>query len=46
MNVLIPYASIEGQTLKIARFAEEHVRRAGHEATLVDAGQKALDLVH
>lgn len=36
MNVLIAYASIEGQTAKIARFIEEQVRQAGHDAVLFD----------
>lgn len=40
LSVLILFASIEGQTRKIAQFVEAEVRRAGHEATLVDASNK------
>lgn len=40
MSVLILFASIEGQTKKIAKFVEGKVRSAGHEATLVDASDK------
>ena len=44
MNVLILYASTEGQTRKIAKFVNEHVLKAGHTGTLVDAGQKGAIL--
>ena len=44
MNVLILYASIEGQTHKIAKFVNKYVLKAGHTATLVDAGQKGAIL--
>ncbi len=40
MSVLILFASIEGQTRKIAQFVESEVHSAGHEATLVDASDK------
>lgn len=40
MTVLVLFASIEGQTRKIARFVEAEVRKAGHEATLVDVSDK------
>jgi menaquinone-dependent protoporphyrinogen oxidase len=38
MKVLIVFASVEGQTAKIARFIEGEVQKAGHEAALFDAG--------
>lgn len=37
MKVLILYASIEGQTAKIARFVKDGVEDLGHEATLINA---------
>ncbi|OAN85031.1 protoporphyrinogen oxidase [Jannaschia sp. EhC01] len=37
MNVLILYASVEGQTGKIARVIEKQVKELGHEATLANA---------
>lgn len=37
MNVLVVYASIEGQTRKIAEFAARTIRAEGHEVTLFDA---------
>ncbi len=37
MTVLIVYATIEGQTGKIARFAEAEVRKAGHDVKMLDA---------
>ena len=40
MQVLVLFASIEGQTRKIADFVDAQVRRAGHESTLVDASEK------
>jgi len=40
MTVLILFATIEGQTEKIARFAEKEVRKAGQEVVLVDIGDK------
>ena len=39
MNVLLIYASIEGQTGRIARFIESELNGAGHDVTLVDADQ-------
>ena len=36
MTVLIAYATIEGQTGKIARFVEGQAHDAGHETTLLD----------
>ena len=44
MNVLILFATIEGQTEKIARFLESEVRQAGHCATLVNALDKSEDI--
>jgi menaquinone-dependent protoporphyrinogen oxidase len=37
MNVLIIYASIEGQTAKIAHFMESELEKAGHSVRMVDA---------
>ncbi len=37
MKVLILYATVEGQTGKIARFAAEDIGKRGHEAVLTDA---------
>lgn len=37
MNVLILYATVEGQTAKIARFVEREVTGLGHGARLVNA---------
>lgn len=37
MKVLIIYASIEGQTSKIAQFVEEELRKDGHDVVMVDA---------
>lgn len=44
MSVLILFASIEGQTRKIARFIETEVRNAGHKATLVDASDMMAEV--
>ncbi|MBT8408287.1 MAG: protoporphyrinogen oxidase [Alphaproteobacteria bacterium] len=41
MKVLIVYATIEGQTAKIARFIREKAEHAGHAVELVDAGEQA-----
>ncbi len=40
MPILILFASIEGQTHKVAKFVESEVHSAGHEATLVDVSDK------
>jgi len=40
MAVLIIFATIEGHTGKVARFAEDEVRKAGQEAVLVDAADQ------
>lgn len=42
MKVLILYASVEGQTKKIAEFIQDQVSTSGHSTTLVDAGQKGV----
>jgi menaquinone-dependent protoporphyrinogen oxidase len=44
MKVLIIYATIEGQTGKIAKFAENLVRDVGHEVSIVDTREKVSDL--
>ncbi|MGJ5619641.1 flavodoxin domain-containing protein [Sulfitobacter sp. MF3-043] len=44
MPVLILFASIEGQTRKIAQFIEETVSGAGYEATIVDVSDKMADV--
>ena len=37
MNVLIIYATVEGQTSKIAHFAAEHIKELGHDVVLANA---------
>ncbi len=37
MNILVIYATIEGQTGKIARFVSEQIAKLGHTAQLIDA---------
>ncbi|WP_127902643.1 flavodoxin domain-containing protein [Solirhodobacter olei] len=44
MKVLILFATVEGQTGKIARFAEGEVSAAGHEPVLVDAADAGVPL--
>ena len=44
MNVMIIYATIEGQTGKIAKFAEKLTRDAGHEVSIVDSRERMSDL--
>ncbi|MBY4894918.1 protoporphyrinogen oxidase [Rhodobacteraceae bacterium N5(2021)] len=41
MKVLILYATVEGQTGKIARFVQEQIEALGHEATLANADDPA-----
>lgn len=36
MTVLIAFATVEGQTGKIARFVESEIRTAGHDAVVLD----------
>ena len=45
MNVLIIYASIEGQTARIAEFAQSELQKAGHTVRMVNAqGNDAIPL--
>lgn len=44
MSVIIAFATIEGQTGKIAQFVEEKVRDLGHDVTVFDAGDKSEDI--
>ena len=45
MNVLIIYASVEGQTARIARKVKSDLERAGHAVRMVDAqGNEAVSL--
>ncbi len=44
MKVLILYASVEGQTKRIAEFIQDQVITSGHSTTVVDAGQKGASL--
>ena len=44
MKILIFYATIEGQTAKIARFVEDEVREAGHEGVLVNAADETASV--
>ena len=39
MSVLVAYATIEGQTAKIARFVEEELTKSGTEVTLTNADE-------
>ncbi len=41
MKVLIVYATVEGQTEKIANFAAEHIRKSGHDALLANVDDPA-----
>jgi menaquinone-dependent protoporphyrinogen oxidase len=43
MKVLILYASIEGQALKVTRFLQKAVRRAGHTTKAVDVNVKRAE---
>jgi menaquinone-dependent protoporphyrinogen oxidase len=44
MNVLIAYASTEGQTRKIANFIADHVRNRGHKANVFDTSSTLHDV--
>lgn len=44
MNVLIVFATVEGQTRKIAEFAQSLAEKAGYDVTLFDAADKAAHL--
>lgn len=44
MKVLIVYATVEGQTGKIARFLQDRLTEAGHAVTLADAGDRTAQI--
>ncbi len=44
MTVLIVYATIEGQTGKIARFIREEIDKAGQTTALIDAADDKIDV--
>ncbi len=44
MNVMVIYATIEGQTGKIAKFVANLVRDAGHQVSIIDSHDKVSDL--
>jgi len=44
MTVLIAFATIEGQTGKIARFVESEVREAGHDVVVFDVSDKTKSI--
>lgn len=44
MNVLIVFATVEGQTQKIAEFAQSLAEKAGYDVTLFDAADKTAPL--
>ncbi|MBW4710419.1 protoporphyrinogen oxidase [Roseobacter sp. YSTF-M11] len=44
MTILIVYASIEGQTRKIARFVEDHLKDQNCNVRVVDAGDKTVSV--
>ncbi|NNE80850.1 MAG: protoporphyrinogen oxidase [Silicimonas sp.] len=44
MTVLVAFATIEGQTGKIAGFVDELVREAGQETELVDTSERTTDV--
>lgn len=44
MTVLILYASIEGQTAKIADFIQTLIRDEGHEVRMINAGDPAAEV--
>lgn len=44
MTVLILFASVEGQTQKIADFVAAEVERAGHETSVVDASDNLAEV--
>lgn len=45
MTILIAFATIEGQTGKIARFVESHVRDQGHEVQFVDTSDEIAEVL-
>lgn len=44
MKVVILFASLEGQTRKIAHFAQDMLRNAGHDVALFDAADKMASI--
>lgn len=44
MKVVIVFASLEGQTRKIAHFAQNMLRNAGHEVALFDVADKTINI--
>lgn len=44
MTVLIAFATIEGQTGKIARFVESELREAGHDVVIFDVSDKTRSI--
>jgi menaquinone-dependent protoporphyrinogen oxidase len=44
MSVLIIFASVEGQTQKVARFVADEVKAAGHAVRLVDASDNLAEV--
>lgn len=44
MKVVILFASLEGQTRKIAHFAQDMLRTAGHDVALFDAADKTASI--
>ena len=44
MNVLIVFATIEGQTARVARFIEDKARTGGHEVMVFDAAEETESL--
>lgn len=39
MRILVAFATVEGQTQKVARFIEEEVRRFGHRVTVIEVSE-------
>ena len=44
MKIVILFASLEGQTRKIAHFARDMLREAGHDVALFDAADKTASI--
>ena len=44
MNILIAYASTEGQTRKIANFIADHIRSLDHKVKVFDTGSTLHDV--
>jgi menaquinone-dependent protoporphyrinogen oxidase len=43
-NILVAYATVEGQTRKIAQFIADHLTRRRHDVKLLDAASAAADI--